>query len=96
MGNALQMASIRTELRPTVPLLTDQGALTPDTPPPIGMFTGRRILARAHAYMPARDIDSGSSSGPLVFEAAESVGVPGPYARFCIYGLLRIYLHALG
>jgi hypothetical protein len=28
---------------------------------------------------------SGPSSGPHVFEAADSVGVPGFYARFCIW-----------
>ena len=32
MANALQMASIHTELRPTGALLTHRGALTPDTP----------------------------------------------------------------
>jgi hypothetical protein len=35
MGNALQMASTHTELRPTGTLLTHRGTLTPATPPPV-------------------------------------------------------------
>jgi hypothetical protein len=34
--------------------------------------------------MPVRDY-SGPRSGPWVLEAADSFGVPGPYARFCMW-----------
>jgi hypothetical protein len=56
MGNALQMASIHTELRPTGALLTHRGALTPDTPPPYWRVHGALRIGPERIFMPVRDM----------------------------------------
>src|SRR5215207_11134768 len=61
------------------------GVVTPATPPPASERPEGVPRMGQSASLCRCAIDSGSRSGPWVLEAAKSVGVPWPYARFCIW-----------
>jgi hypothetical protein len=61
------------------------GVVTPATPPPASERPEGVPRMGQSASLCRCAIYSGSRSGPWVLEAAKSVGVPWPYARFCIW-----------